>query len=141
MMAWQVRVRIIALGVGVLLACTPTEPCACPPATSLFRVFGRGFTANGTPAPDATIAGYAADMDCASPQWESLDAVPSGTAADGTFRSTLRSIGGPAVRCLRLVAYAASPGSSDSTVTPNLIVSFRIDRQTPDSLGVELHLP
>lgn len=134
------RLRAALLGAAVFLACTPTAPCACPPATTTFVLFGNVVHADDQPAPRARLAAHAArDAGCS---WATAEdeLIMSNLADDaGAFRALLRSTFGPARRCVRIVAYAGEPGTSDSTVIDGLILSFKLDR--PDSLGVLLRLP
>lgn len=134
--------HVVAIGAAILLACTPTEPCACPPSTSLLTVYGSIRRADLQPAAGALVSAFAwRDGQCAQGNAElvSLDPIRSDEA--GAFRGLLRSITAPGTRCLRLVAYASEPATSDSVVATDLIVQFRIDRERPDSLGVALRLP
>jgi hypothetical protein len=121
----------------VLVACLPTQPCACPPSTSLFVVFGKVLRADGQAAPGARVFGTADVTDVCTPDdAEILDVTAWPSDQGGAFRTHFRSFSSPRARCIRLVAYAGDPGVSDSVVLPELIVQFRIDRETPDSLGV-----
>lgn len=50
-------------GVALLLACTPTEPCACPPARTSLLVYGEVHTVSGTPAAAAVVRYLLATVD------------------------------------------------------------------------------
>lgn len=132
------RFRSTLCGAAILLACTPTEPCACPPATSLFLIYGKVQQADALPAVGAqlraTAWGSSHCGDGEGPTLVSLD--PIVTAASGSFRAQLRSVTGGGLRCVRLVAYVGDPGTTDSVVAPDLFLLFRSDRETPDSLGI-----
>ena len=136
--------RVLFAAAG-LIACFPSAPCACPPATSLFRVYGTVLLEAGSPAVNATVAATAPwNSDCSGTDREELQPTmtkDSRTGPDGAFDVTFRSVSGLTSRCLRLVAYAGAPGASDSVVVPDMVVQFRYDRLIPDSVAVELRLP
>lgn len=139
---FRTRHRVMLLAAATLLACLPTQPCACPPASFLFLVYGRVLQASGDPAPLSVIAATATpDAACNWDAAEPVEVAPVRANQQGEVRSLIRSLSGSGSRCLRLSAYAGTPGASDSTVLPDLIVHFRIDRETPDSLGVVFRLP
>lgn len=138
------RLALAPLGVAtLLLSCLPTEPCACPPQRSSFVVFGVVRRADGAavgsarirfsvPLPGTTVCESGASR-------EELDPLVV-AGSDGRFRSVLYSLAGAGQRCLRAVAYAGTPGASDSAVVDGLIVQFRHGAQL-DSLGVQLTIP
>lgn len=139
------RVRIATSGfiAALFVACLPTQPCACPPTTSLFVVYGSLLRANGEPVAQGSLRAVAAPSDaCVFEHAETLDVYPIRADDAGKFRSLLRSLfGDTRTRCLRLVAYGPPPDLSDSVVAPDLLVRFRMDREPPDSLGVVLRFP
>lgn len=135
------------LGFGVvalLVACLPTEPCACPPLRTWFLVFGSVVRSDGMPVPAARIrvsAPFDAGVACDAPGFrESMD--PEIVAgADGRFRSAVFSMmGSPGLRCIRVAAFAGTAGASDSTAVDGLIVQFHRG-DPPDSLGIQLTIP
>lgn len=134
------RFRSTVCAAAILLACTPTEPCACPPATSLFLIYGKVQQADAQPAVGAqlraTAWGSSQCGDGEGPALVSLD--PLVTTASGSFRAQLRSVTGGGLRCVRLVAYTGAAGTTDSVVAPDLFLLFRSDRERPDSLGIVL---
>jgi hypothetical protein len=135
-------VRLVTIGTAILLACTPTEPCACPPSTSLFIVYGSIRRSDLQPAGGALVRAFAwRDGLCANGTASHLFNDPIRSDASGSFRALLSSLDPPGTRCLRLVAYAGDPGASDSVVASDLIVQFRHDREHPDSVGVALRFP
>ncbi len=132
--------------VALLLACTPTEPCACPPARTSLLVYGEVRTAAGDPASSALVryllAPPAGPPSAANPcafDASENDANPTEirTDAAGRFRSQVYSIRGPATRCLRVTAHAAGTGDGSATVDA-LLVPFRLAR--PDSVGIVMTL-
>ena len=126
----------------LILSCTPTEPCACPPATSIFRVHGKVRDYDHLPVAGALLAARApADDGCAASDAETFEVFPSRTDQAGAFDATLRSFHRPRQCCLRFSVYRGSPGSSDSVVLATLVVTFRSDREQPDSLGLVIRLP
>ena len=138
-----------ALAGTVLLACTATEPCACPPARTSLIIYGQVRTAAGLPAAGALVQFRLAPPSVAAPanptscviDASTSDADPSQARADSTgrFRSVVYSIFSPGVRCLRVTAFPG-PGTapSDSAQVDGLFVPFRYPR--PDSVGVILTL-
>ena len=121
----------------VMLSCLPTAPCACPPATTLFNVFGEVLRVDGQAIGGALVRSTVwRDSDCgaADPEF-TTDPVLSDSA--GAFRLMVRSNYAPGPRCLRIVAHCGA----DSVVIPELIVDFRIDREPPDSLGLLIRFP
>lgn len=141
------RAAFTSLAVAaVLLSCLPTEPCACTPRPSgSLAVFGVVQRADGAAVASAQIlfsasllAGTAVCEGPGSASREDLGPVV-GAGPDGRFRSVLYTFSAPGPRCLRAVAYAGQPGSSDSGVVDGLIVQFR--ERGPDSLGIQLTIP
>ena len=132
-----------AVGIVLLLACVPTEPCACPPARTSAILYGEVRTADGAP-----VAGAALQWDLARPAYATeggvlceFDAInndgdPSGTTADaaGRFRTRIYSPYSPATRCLRVTASAVAGSAS----VDGLLVAFRATQ--PDSVGLVLTL-
>jgi hypothetical protein len=139
------RLRIATSGfiAALLVACLPTQPCACPPTTSLFLVFGSLLRGNEEAVAQGSLRAIAAPTDaCVFEHAETLDVYPVRADDAGKFRSLLRSYyGDTRTRCLRLVAYRPPPAESDSVVAPDLLVRFRMDRHPPDSLGLVLRFP
>jgi hypothetical protein len=145
-MAGRLGIRI-SLAVAVALACTPTAPCACPPARTAFLVYGSVVAADGTPAAgsqlrfDASDPYSATECDFAGPV-ETLDPFPAPiTDEAGSFRTQVRSALMPRTRCLRVVAFRGAPGTTDSVRVSGLLVEFRSERDPLDSLGLRLTLP
>jgi hypothetical protein len=132
-----------AFGVAVLLACMPTEPCACPPARTSVVLYGEVRTAEGAPAAGAALQ-YLLALPAGAPGGEGLcefdpvrnDADPTGASADaaGRFRTQIFSLFGPATRCLQVAASAAAGTAGVEA----LLVPFRQAR--PDSVGLVLTL-
>jgi hypothetical protein len=133
-----------ALGVALLLSCTPTEPCACPPARTSLVLYGEVRTADGAPAAGATLQYLIARPNGAAGGNGSLcqfdaatnDADPAGASSDaaGRFRTQVFSVSAPDTHCLRVSAF----GPAGSAQVEDLIVFFRLTR--PDSLGLVLTL-
>ena len=136
-----------ALALGV--ACSPTEPCACPPSRTHALFFGAVHNPAGGAVPGATVRliasapGTAAESCDFRAAAEPLEATPPAirTDARGEFRADAYSGSGPAVRCVRVTAYAGTPGASDSARVDGLLVNFRRDRERPDSVGLVVVLP
>jgi len=137
------RAGLLGFIVALLVACLPTEPCACPPLRTWFLLFGSVDRADGVPVPAARIrvsAPFDAGAACDAPGFrEPLD--PEVVAgADGQFRATVFSMGSPGSRCIRVAAFAGPAGASDSAAVDGLIVQFHRG-EPPDSLGVRLTIP
>jgi hypothetical protein len=141
--------RILKRGAGavaLLLACTPTEPCACPPARTTLLVYGEVRTASGGPAASAVVryllaqpAGATSTANPCEFDPATSDAEPAEVRADaaGRFRSQVYSIFSPATRCLRVTAHAAGAAAESASVD-GLLVPFRFSR--PDSIGLVVTL-
>ena len=138
------RQRCILAFATLLVACWPTEPCACPPDRSSTIVFGQVREASGDPAAERRVAITAATpwqspaCDFSNP--EPLSFAPDLTDEAGRFRAAVYSPYGPESRCLRIAAYTGTPGASDSTIAL-LTVTFRRHDERSDSTGVILTLP
>ena len=137
--------RVALLGASALLACLPTQPCACPPALTAAVLFGEVQEANGVPSPGRPVAivigrpSASTSCDLTPPLEEAYPPARS-TDAAGRFRAALSSPFGPGLRCVHVAAYAGEPGTSDSTVA-ELLLPFNSERNRPDSAGVILTLP
>jgi hypothetical protein len=148
-MTGRLRIRIVAISAGIALglACTPTEPCACPPARSAFAVYGRVLRADGTPGAGGRLRFDASDWrrgaDCDFAAFaETLDPWPAPVTDEaGDFRVRVYSSAEPGIRCLRVTAFRGAPGATDSVRLIGLLVEFRNEKQPLDSLGLRLTLP
>ena len=129
--------------VALLLSCLPTDPCACPPATTRALVYGWVRTSAGNPSPSASVRlDVSPDTGCAVLRAPLAFAEATGvTGSVGTFR--LQAISGdrPRHHCVQVTAFRGQPGMSDSARVGGLIVYFRAEQERPDSLGVVLTLP
>ena len=131
-----------AVGVAVVLACTPTEPCACPPARTSVILYGEVRTADGLPAAGAalqyvlSVPAPAAGGKLCEVDPTRNDAEPTAASADaaGRFRTQIFSGFGPATRCVHVTASAAA----GSARVEGILVAFRQTR--PDSVGLVLTL-
>ena len=132
-----------ALGVALLLACTPTEPCACPPARTSVVLYGDVRTADGAPAAGAALqyvlarpngGSNAGGLCVFDPARNDADPPGASADADGRFRTQLFSVFGPGTRCLRVTASTAA----GSAHVEGVVVPFRQTR--PDSIGLVLTL-
>jgi hypothetical protein len=95
----------------VLTVCTPTEPCACPPGTTLAVVYGRVATPDGVAVANARVEVELFPGSCGSgPDVRGSNIgqrfVNSGT--NGQYRVEARSVHapGPACATARVVAGA-----------------------------------
>ena len=130
----------------MLLACTPTEPCACSPAQTSLVIYGEVRSASGEPVASAVVRYVLAPPALVTATGNACqfggtdgDAEPGQARADaaGRFRTLVHSGYGPGTRCLRVTAHA--PGDvADSASVSGLLVPFRLSR--PDSIGVVLTL-
>jgi hypothetical protein len=141
----RVLLRGVA-GVVLLVACIPTEPCACPPARTSLVIYGEVRAAGGNPVPSAVVHYVLAPPAIVTTtgsvcQFDATrgDAEPAQVRADaaGRFRTLVYSVYEPGTRCLRVTAHA--PGAvADSASVSGLLVPFRVSR--PDSIGVVVML-
>ena len=130
-----------ALGAMVLLACTPTEPCACPPARTSVVLYGTVRTSDGAPAAGTTLHYLLAQPAGTAENLCQFDSPtdhpgPAGASADaaGRFRTEIFSVFSPATRCLRVSA----SGPTGTAQVDGLLVHFR--QRQPDSVGLVLTL-
>ena len=134
-----------AISVALLIACTPTEPCACPPSRTTLIVYGEVRSGAGDPIASAVVRYLLAPPPnalpsggepCAfDPSRNDADPAEVSTDASGRFRTQLYGNSGPGTRCLRVTAHVASAGGDTATVDGRL-VPFRSTQ--PDSVGVVL---
>jgi hypothetical protein len=140
----RVLLRGVA-GVALLLACIPTEPCACVPAQGSLIVYGEVRAASGSAVASAvvryvltplTIVTATGDVCPVDAPGGNVFAPQERADAAGRFRMLVMS--DPGMLCLRVTAHA--PGAvADSASVSGLLVHFRSSR--PDSVGVVVTLP
>jgi hypothetical protein len=128
-------------GFAVLLIAVscPTSDCACPPARTAARLFGR-VVANGQGVSAAAIR-LSSSFDATCGTTIPLDPNQVVTDSAGRFAVTALSIFGPGVQCVRLVAFRQLPQQVDSLVAPPLLVTFRAEGSLSDSTGIVLTFP
>ena len=117
----------------------PTSDCACPPARSAARLFGR-VVANSQGVDSVTVrfsSSLAASCTAAIP----LDPNQVVTDSTGHFSVTVLSASGAAVQCVHITAIRYSAQPVDSVVAPPLLVTFRLEGRLTDSTGVVLQFP
>src|SRR5262245_56632809 len=130
------------LTAAALLACLPTENCACTPHVSVSKIYGSVVRADGSVVPRALLGADASLNESCTFEHHAYVVVDPPRVGDGSkVRSVLLYPGDPGRRCVRLVAYAGDAGASDSAVVTNLVLPFDRNRTSLDSLGVILRLP
>lgn len=132
----------IALAAAVgLLSCTPTEPCACPPARTHAVVGGQLRTEAGAPPDSASLRIEAASpvgAPCDFTRFAVLTHPESGVLVrGGTFTLRVFSESGPARRCVRVVAETRQAVLLHGRID-GAEIQFRPERDVPDTLTVLL---
>ena len=124
-------------------ACTPTEPCACPPARTHALVYGLVQTSVGAPGAGAVVRlRPLPDANCVASAQSLLSELTLVTvAADGRFRAGVYSLLPPDSRCIRVTAFAGVPGASDSSEAAAVVLAFQPEGEPADSAEVVLELP
>ena len=133
--------KILITGFAALLMASscPTSDCACPPARSAARLFGR-VVANSQRVDSATVR-FSTSFDASCTSTIPLDPNQVVTDSIGRFAVTVLSASGAKVQCVHVTAirYLAQP--VDSVVAPPLLVTFRLEGALTDSTGVVLQFP
>ena len=132
---------VLALVLG-FLACTPTEPCACPPARTHAVVNGLLRTESSAPPDSALVrieAARPADVPCDFTGFvEPLTFPHSGVLVrGGTFSMHVFSGFGPARRCLRVLAETPATVPLRGLID-GIELQLRHEREVPDTLRVLL---
>ena len=140
---WKMR-RIPLTTVAVaalLLCCTPTEPCACPPALGHGVVYGVVTRAAGEPAAGAVVRVEAFHRGCADSLGSMLVDRPTAPVdGSGRYRYAMRSMVPSDTACLRLAALDTAGAREDSSVIAGIRMRLR-SRAPYDSLRVDFALP
>jgi hypothetical protein len=134
-------VRLAAATAALLIACFPTEPCACTPPLSTLVVRG-SVLKHGAAVSDAIVQVEAySSTSCASTRLVLVgeDHVAR-TAANGDYTLWLATPLTPATRCLRLVVRPTSLGGADSLVVAGVQGTFRT-HAAPDTLRLNFAIP
>jgi hypothetical protein len=130
---------LTALLTVLLTVCTPTEPCACSPATTAAVVVGRVTAAGGAPAAGVRVEAEVYDRACGETPAYPTNVGQRGAVTDveGHYRVQVRSLlGAPQVAC----AAAAAIVGADTIRGPQAGVGLR--RGPPlDSARVDIVLP
>ena len=123
--------RLAGATAALLIACFPTEPCACTPP--LYALVVRGSVQRaGAPVPNAIVQAEAfSSMSCSSTRLvlEGASHVTRANAS-GDYLLFLGTRLSPADRCLRLVVRPTSLGAADSLVVAGLVGRFQAPADT-----------
>ena len=126
--------------VVLLLCCTPTEPCACPPALAHGVVSGVVTRAAGEPAVGAVVR-VEAFRGCADTLFGLLVDRPTAPVdGSGHYRYEMRSVIATDTACLRLTALDTADSREDSVVVAGIRMRLR-PRAPGDLLRVDFLLP
>lgn len=131
---------VTLLSLIALLACLPTEPCACPPALGLGTVFGQVTDETGAPVADIPIEVTAYRDACGALENPLIDVEARRTDDAGRYRYELRTIVPSQQGCIRVAALSAERdtlASADAEL--RFVSSHGGDR--PDSVQVDLRVP
>ena len=133
--------KTLITGFAALLIASscPTSDCACPPARSAARLFGR-VVANNHGVAGATVR-FSTSLDASCTTAIPLDPNQVVTDSIGRFSVTVLSGSGAAVQCVHVTAIRYSAQPVDSVVAPPLLVTFRLEGPLTDSTGVVLQFP
>ena len=132
--------RTIAVTVLILLACAPTEPCACTPALALGTVFGTVTDATGQPVPAVIISAGVLVPDCDGVEYPLVNDAPTVTDGAGKYRYAFRATA-PVEGCAMVVALSSDAAVLASVNAPiRLAIRPRLGGR-PDSVRVDLRLP
>lgn len=133
--------RLASALAALLIACFPTEPCAC--AAPLSTLIVRGDVVRGSePVGDAIVQAEGfLTASCASSRIV-LTGTEHATRTDASGRYTLRLATSlsPASRCLRLIVRPTSLGGSDSVVVAGVRGAF-VAQRPPDTLTLNFAIP
>lgn len=133
------KTLITSFAALLIASSCPTSDCACPPARSAARLFGR-VVANNQGVAGATVRFFSSiDSSCATTI--PLDPNQVVTDSSGHFSVTVLSGSGAAVQCVHITAIRYSAQPVDSVVAPPLLVTFRLEGPLTDSTGVVLQFP
>jgi hypothetical protein len=133
--------RLASGAAALLIACFPTEPCACTPALSTLIVRG-SVVRNGAPLSDALVQAEGfLTASCASTRLVFLDDEwMSRTNAEGNYAMRLMTTFAPATRCMRFIVRPTSLRSRDSLVIAGIQGAFR-DKSSADTLTLNFTIP
>ena len=124
-----------------LLACLPTEPCACPPALGVGTVFGQVTDAAGAPVPGTTVHVAAYRTACDGVENPLIDVEERATDSQGRYRYALRTIVPSEDGCVRVAVLSAE---GDTLATDAAILRFIASYGSgalPDSVRIDLRVP
>ena len=133
--------RLASGTAALLIACFPTEPCACPPALSALIVRG-SVVKNGAPLSDAIVQaeGFLTSS-CASTRLVFVeDDHITRTNAGGNYTLRLFTSISPATRCIRFVVRPTSLTGADSVVISGVQGTFRSELAS-DTLILNFAIP
>jgi hypothetical protein len=132
-----IRTGIALGGALVLYACLPTQPCACPPATSDAVVYGTVRTSDGVAVRGAQVFAEHRRPGC---EGEARERESSHTRESGEYRVYYRLLtGGPDSCHVARVEAPAGSGLASPAAVP-FTVRFGTSRAV-DSVRVDFVLP
>lgn len=124
---------------AALIACWPTEPCACPPALGFGTVYGRVTTAEGAPAAGALVHIYSSDLDCTGGENRLVDLPVATAGAEGRYRYPIRSTAPDESACVRVSVIAGTDTLATGERSLRLVASYATPER-PDSVRIDLQL-
>ena len=133
--------KTLITGFAALLIASscPTSDCACPPARSAARLFGR-VVANNQGVDSATVR-FSTSLDASCATAIPLDPNQVVTGSMGHFSVTVLSLSGARVQCVHITAIRYLAQLVDSVAAPPLLVTFRVEGPLTDSTGVVFEFP
>lgn len=134
------RSTLVGLGTAAaLLACWPTEPCACPPALGIGTVYGRVTAADGAPVAGIEVHIHSPYLDCTAGENTLVDRPFATAGADGRYRYQIRSLAPAASSCVRASVLAGSDTLATAVRSLRLVSSYGSGAR-PDSVRIDLQL-
>ena len=133
-------VRLATATAALLIACFPTEPCACTPTLSALLVRG-SVAKQGVPVANAIVQAEAfTSASCESTRLVLVGAEHvARTGADGEYALWLATPLSPSMRCLRFIVRPTSLGGADSLVISGVQGAFRA--RDPETLRLNFSIP
>jgi hypothetical protein len=123
----------------LLVTCTPTEPCACPPKITLAVIYGAVTRAAGGPVAGATVVVEVYAGRCGARGLRRTSIGPGGTQTDAQGRygvQVMSDLGDPQPACATAEATTATQRVLGAPTPVDLRIRFPLD-----SARIDIALP
>jgi hypothetical protein len=140
----QVLLRLApTMAIALVLSCTPTGLCGCPPSRSHVEIHGVVRTAAGVPVQSAVVNATFYREQCGQGIGEPAepDGHPIQTNAAGAYEGRFISYGGPKPVCLRVSATRGAGASADSAISEGGVIQLRYEHDKPARVRVDVVFP